>query len=571
MHAKECGNMTNKVIFGIVMLSLLFFPIIGSKVYFRHDDASFIDWAANFSGTYMDVFSRDGDINGTAGMPGMGYYRPGIYIVALMLVRSIGPVPQILMGLAGLAMATALAVYMLVIKKMTSYMTSTFTILTLILLYSNLLYQAFRFLVPFTYLIQVSAVYALIIAISTNEQTIKKILLFVASTILYLWSASRQSSIVLVPVITILWLLYYKEQNKYSIMKRVIYWSYIIILGVMLSSIILYRSGYLTSLGTIAVLLDHITIRFDYYWSVAMENPRLVILSALMTYMIIKSEISKVVSIRQMRYRLLARTTASLILLSIVITSGTLSSLSFLLLSALAISANPKLIAALIWFWTGLVIYLIPQFYHQAYLLESILGLCFAFGICFGDIMRDFPNNANIDEVLKKSGSRIKLIMTVSILAFVLIIILGSRIVNTITSKYDAINAFVNANKSTLLMVDYVTNELPNHSRLMMLSIAQLNMSSESWRHEDLMFRAVSVRVLDTNNLRSMLSAIGTNIIVDEYMPPEECDTSIPVYGVIFSENEYSVFQKDWDLIEIEDLSIGITICKIVLLEIDNE
>ena len=500
-------------------------------------------------------------------MSGMGYYRPGIYIVALMLVRSIGPAPQILMGIAGLAMSISLALYMLIMKRLTSYTTSTLAILTLIMLYSNLLYQAFRFLVPFTYLIQMSAVYALILAISVRKHPMVKIIVIVLSTILYLWSISRQSSIVIVPLITCLWYLYYKEKHRYSVIKSVIYWSYILVLGIMLSSIILYRSGHLTSLGTIAVLINHITIRFDYYWSVAMENPRLVILSVLMAYMIIKGEISKVDNFKQMTFRLLARTVSSLILLSIIITSGTLSSLSFLLLSALAISVNPKLIVALIWFWTGFVIYFIPQYYHQAYLLESILGLCFAYGICLSVILRDLRNNTKIEKMFKNERSRRKLIMAVSFLAFAFIIIVGSRIENTITSKFDAITSFINTNKSTSLMVDYVTNELPDHSRLMMLSIAQLNMSAESWRHEDLMFRAMSVRVLDTNNLRSMLSGIGTNIVVNEYMPPKECDTDIPVYGVIFSSNEYSVFQKDWDLTEIEDFSIESSMCKIVLLE----
>ncbi|NOQ22438.1 MAG: hypothetical protein GQ565_07295 [Candidatus Aegiribacteria sp.] len=177
IQARDWIKVGGRAFTAICLLSLLVFPIIGSQVYFRHDDASFIHWASDFQGRFTDVFSKNPDANSWGNMPGMGYYRPTLYIIALWLVKTFGPRPDILMAFAGAAMALTLLLYLLIIRRGFSSFTSNIALILVGLLYNGLLYQAFRLLVPFSYFLEMLAIGALLIALSKKIRIKQRIIL----------------------------------------------------------------------------------------------------------------------------------------------------------------------------------------------------------------------------------------------------------------------------------------------------------------------------------------------------------------------------------------------------------
>lgn len=101
----------------MALCSLLALPAIGSQLYFRHDNASFILFPARFHGWWLGVFSTDPSVNTWGKLSGMaGYYRPTAYLQALALVRIFHANAGVLMALAGATMAGAVALNYVVVR-----------------------------------------------------------------------------------------------------------------------------------------------------------------------------------------------------------------------------------------------------------------------------------------------------------------------------------------------------------------------------------------------------------------------------------------------------------------------
>jgi len=516
----------------------------------------------------FDVFSRDPDVNGTSGMPGMGYYRPFSYLNALILVKLFGPQSGILMTLAGSAMSLSLLIYFLIVHRGYSLFVALLSLVSLLLLYSNLLYQAFRLMVPFGYLREIVALIAAIIALKRNKLRSKKVIYIIVAIMLYIISTSRQSSIVLVPVITVLWCLFieYRSVRSLDRLRDWIISLYMLIAFLLLLSFELHSNGFMYQWGGIDEFIERVFQRFNYYWNFATAGFRLTIVLISTAYIAVRGLLSRYKRSSQSRIVSHAGIVLTLVVTVFGLLVTTASQWSFLILSIFAIWSIPKIIIGYGWFWTGITIYLVPTYYHQAYMLEAIMGLCIVLAICFGKIVSDIQKSikyicSKYIKCNKKYIIYLVLISAAGIISFCI-----PRILPAVQSKVLQIQAFINTNRSTSSMVNYVTEHLHSESIILVFSHSQLGTSAESWREQSLLYRATEVRVLDLKDFQSMVWGLGSEVFICEYRLPSRKDIERATYAVAYSTNEADVIKNDWLTDEVADFSVGSSYC--VLLEL---
>jgi hypothetical protein len=544
------------------------FPIIGSQVYFRHDDASFVHWSSKYDGNLVNVFSRNPDVNGTKGMPGMNYFRPFVYLTALVLIRTFGPQPNVLMTIAGAAMSLTLVVYMWIVRRGSTHSVSLISLLSVLFLYSEFLYQSFRLLVPIGYLSEMIAIAVALLALSRNRIRRTKILLSVFALLMYTYSSSRESSLILVPVVTVLWCLYseYLSVRRLDRLRNWISALYFFLAFLLLFSFVLFNNGILTHWNSLNGLIERLLERFVFYWEVATEGFRLPLVLFSLGYISTRGFLKRVCNSHLDNFLRFIGVLLTQSLLVVGLLLRPVAPWSFLILSVLAIVSIPRVIIGIGWFWTGMVIYLIPNFYHKAYLFEAVLGLCFALGICANIIIIDIQLI-----VIKFISKSTKLIRTISLSLFIVVLLLilyyiMPNIFSFTHSKLNQITAFIDANKSTASLVQYLSEDLPSESIVLMISHSQHEMSAESWRHQDLLYRATSVRVLDVRDLQSMVWGLGSEVTITEYRQPDSLTQEKSMYGIAFSSTEVNSFENAWATTDLADFSTGEYFCKIFVI-----
>ena len=203
----------------LVLLILALAPftalvLLGSQLYFRHDDSALLLWAKEFQHPFYYAFSADPHINGFANYPGMGaYWRPFLYLYTMLLVHLRSGTGPLLRG--GGAVLHRRRILLLPPRGTTRRTWSAlFSCLVLLVAFGGSMYNLFHILVAIGYLFQLAMIYCFWCYLR-----FRKWVYLVAALILLVPSISRQSTpALLVAVLAAMWLEH--EGSPWTFVRR---------------------------------------------------------------------------------------------------------------------------------------------------------------------------------------------------------------------------------------------------------------------------------------------------------------------------------------------------------------
>lgn len=543
--------------------------ILGAQAYFRHDDAQILLWATSFKGNVFSVFSFDPAVNlwGTGAFAGMaGYYRPVSYFLILLLVRAFGVNAPVLMGLAAAAMGLALAAYGIVARRLTGYQTALLALTLFFVAYGQVLYQAFRLGVPYGYLLEFGALALLIVATRRRNW-----LLWVAGVVVFIAAClTRQSAIVLVPaVVLVADMAAARRGGERSLTGPVSPMSlYLAILGL---AVLLVGFGGASSGAASNLSVAWVLERVVFYAGVALGGVRAPILVAPIIYAGIRLMLSRGLASRASWQRLLVSAMAACVVAATVAVLPAWGLLAVLMAMTAASVTEPALRVPAVWFLVGFGFYVIPGFYHQAYLLEALLGLALFAAQCWRLVVRDVEaelksRRARLSSDIRRNASR--LAGATVVLALLGLFIWGRPLL-LVASAQEAVTGFVQSNDATSRAARETAREAPLDSTVLMFSDRQRQATPERWRDQSLSYRASQVRVFDNADMQAMIGALGrTDVIVAEYgAPVAVLDQSRPMLAFVFSEDERIEMARDWRIAGVVDFSVGHSFLQLLRLE----
>jgi hypothetical protein len=236
-----------------------------------------------------------------------------------------------------------------------------------------------------------------------------------------------------------------------------------------------------------------------------------------------------------------------------------------------AAAAYPVLRVAAVWFLVGFWFYAIPEFYHQAYLLEALTGLALLSAQCWQLVVRQAAGEFERAPVgLRRRLGRAAVWAAAAVAVLLIAASVWMRPVSRLASASEALTAFDQSNGATSRAVEGIVREAPTASVLLMLSNEQRQATAEQWRGESLSYRASQVRVLDNPDLEAMIGALGRrDVTVEEFGPPGTVqDRSRPVLGLAFSAQERADFERNWRVDRVIDFSVGRSMIQLLWLQL---
>jgi len=536
--------------------SLLALPAIGSQLYFRHDDSSFILFSARFHGSLLHVFSTDPSVNIWGNLKGMsGYYRPTAYLQALALVRIFHANAGVLLALAGATMAGAVALYYVVVRIVAGPSKAVIALYIALFGGITLLYQSFRLMVPLGYLEIMAALICLLIG--AKRRSTMFILLGGA---FWLLSSSRQSALFLVPAVVVTALIAVPSltrswPSRTAAVRRfaLLLSPFIVAVAAMVIVDSLGRGSHGVSLAP-----AYLAQRYRFYAETLFVGPRAVVLIPPFYYGLIAA--------RRRTRRAADAEGLSLLSLTVAIVGAVatayvteLGPVALLAAGALGARRERTLWVGVAWFLVGFSVYLLPAFYHQAYILEAFLGVGFMAACCTPLLARAVFAALRS---LWSSGALARgvILAAVSLVAVTCIVaglLVGPR---TLSSARAAVTGLVDTNRTFAESVAYLTSLDGGDVTVLAFSDEQRGLSKEDWRNRGLEYRATVVPVMDLDELQNILTALrGPGMTLEPFSVPGDATVpqGRPLYGIAFGEAESKDMARSWVATPVKRIANG--------------
>ena len=545
-------------IFAILGLcSLLALPAIGSQLYFRHDDSSFILFSARFHGSLLNVFRTDPSINVWGNLRGMsGYYRPTAYLQALALVRIFQGNAGVLMALAAATMAGAVALYYVVVRIVAGPTKAVIALYIALFGGVTLLYQSFRLMVPLGYLEIMAALICLLIGAKRRST-----LFILLGGAFWFLASSRQSALFLVPVVVLTALVAVPRLTQAWPSRAAAVKRFTLLLSpfiVAVAAIVIVDSLGRGSHG-VSVAPAYLAQRYRFYAETLFVGPRAVVL--------IPSFYYGAIAARRRAQRADADDEGlSLLSLGVAIVGAVavagvteLGPVSLVAVSALGARRQRALWVGMAWFLVGFCVYLVPEFYHQAYILEAFLGVGFLAACCTPALAQDVLTA--VRSLWSAGGLARGATVAAVVLVMATCIVAGLLVgPSTLSAGRGAVTGLVNTNRTFKQSVDYLSSLEGGDATVLAFSNEQRGLFKENWRDLGLEYRATAVPVMDLPELQNMLTAlVGPGMKLQPFAAPDGVSVpeGQPLYGIAFGEAESREMARSWTATPMKRLTNG--------------
>ena len=554
-------------VFAVVgLLSLLALPAIGSQLYFRHDDASFILLAARFRGSWLGLFSTDPSSNVWGALSGMaGYYRPTGYALAIAMVRLVGVNAPLLMALAGAAMGAALALYYWSARIIAGPLKAVIALYVALLLGGPLLYQSFRLMVPWGYLLIMAAVACLLLGAKRRST-----LLIILGGLFWLFSSSRQSALLLVPAVVLSALIAIPALTASWPSRAAAVRRFTLLLGPFIAGVAALVIVDSLSRGSAALSLDlgHFAERYQFYAETLFGGPRSVLLMPPLYCfggMLRGKRVISATAPAGLEVLPLAVAIAGTVVVALL---PVLGPVALVAAGVVAARRTRALWVGTTWFAVGFAVYLVPEYYHQAYILEAFLGLALVVACCTPPLAR--AAYSTFRALL--GGRRLVRVITMGAVGIVLTscVLAGALIgPRMLSSARSALTGLMDSNRTLGDCVAYFTALPDGEATILAFSNEQRGLYDEDWRSRGLAYRATVVPVMDSPQLHDMLEALrGPDMVLEQFADPGGTTVreGAPLYGIAFGEAESKAMAESWITTPVTRFAHGSSMCTVFRL-----
>ncbi len=538
----------HRLIILLALIPYVIIPIMGSKLYFRHDDASLLLWSKEFNQPALQAFSTNPEVNHYAEYRGMeSYWRPVtyLYIKALWHIFGTDPAPYFI--IAGLFFLASIYFFFKIVEEETDVFSAVLASIFYLVAFSPGLYNIFRIGVPVGYFFQLVFLYFLYRFLKRSSWlSLAGLLLF------FLPAMMRQTSALLI-LAFLLAAIIQDWKKKPLLSVRNITAALIFIAG-----IYLLKFTALVGKGGIFELLPDLKAAWSFFW----ERYRFYggLLSTGLTGLIvllffggralsqILGRIGKNKRLFSSGWLLLLLVPASAVFfikLPVVAPYWLIVCFVFLL-----IIDGP---CRLFYFWAGISLgaFCTTSYYHQGYILEAAFPLAALMGLTGREWLGRL-----LPPLRAWAASRKRLAILILLPVAALLVFLMVRYRRAITEKTQTATIFVHNNQTFADLMDYLTREQPDSTWI--LEFREEDIGTDVRRHFSSEKRARITKIMDIKDKRNMLQVLGrgdlriipANLYGDPRLPHD-------IYFIALNSFERSLAEERYPLILVRGFKAG--------------
>ncbi len=492
----------------LALLPFIAIPILGSLFYFRHDDASVLLWAKEFTKPFYFAFSHDLNANEYYKYPGMGaYWRPCIYLYVklLWLLFGANPTPYFIVG--GIVFMTAVYFLFKIAEDISGTGLAFLSCLFLFVTFQNMMYNLFHLTTEIAFFYQLGMIYFFL------SYLIKEKWGYLLGVIIFLLPAmARQTTpLILTTLLIVTTLSQTAKKNILSLKHGIILIILIICFYIMTLSPIIHNSTVFSLFPDVPQMLTFIYERFLYYGAILTSGLVGIIIVSGFTFGFIHhfaAVVKNKLNFNKWAWSILA---IIMVVLLLLFKNIAMYWLAFTIIYLFMF--DEKLRLPLGWAGASLLSFLSASYYHNGYLLEAGFPLSLALGTIVTTITAPYMP---LLSTIKKKNSRRKLIFIVSgvLIGCFLVIGIGSRS-NFIQKNgvVDVVKIGIDSNRNFKQLMDYLQQKIPQNAIIYELSEEEIGTTLFDRRFLPLRERALRTKTMNIEDTLVMLKVLNRSDI----------------------------------------------------------
>ena len=492
----------------LALLPFIAIPILGSLFYFRHDDASVLLWAKEFTKPFYFAFSHDLNANEYYKYPGMGaYWRPCIYLYVklLWLLFGANPTPYFIVG--GIVFMTAVYFLFKIAEDISGTGLAFLSCLFLFVTFQNMMYNLFHLTTEIAFFYQLGMIYFFL------SYLIKERWGYLLGVIIFLLPAmARQTTpLILTTLLIVTTLSQTAKKNILSLKHGIILIILIICFYIMTLSPIIHNSTVFSLFPDVPQMLTFIYERFLYYGAILTSGLVGIIIVSGFTFGFIHhfaAVVKNKLNFNKWAWSILA---IIMVVLLLLFKNIAMYWLAFTIIYLFMF--DEKLRLPLGWAGASLLSFLSASYYHNGYLLEAGFPLSLALGTIVTTITAPYMP---LLSTIKKKNSRRKLIFIVSgvLIGCFLVIGIGSRS-NFIQKNgvVDVVKIGIDSNRNFKQLMDYLQQKIPQNAIIYELSEEEIGTTLFDRRFLPLRERALRTKTMNIEDTLVMLKVLNRSDI----------------------------------------------------------
>lgn len=488
----------------LALLPFIAIPILGSLFYFRHDDASVLLWAKEFTKPFYFAFSHDLNANEYYKYPGMGaYWRPCIYLYVklLWLLFGANPTPYFIVG--GIVFMTAVYFLFKIAEDISGTGLAFLSCLFLFVTFQNMMYNLFHLTTEIAFFYQLGMIYFFL------SYLIKEKWGYLLGVIIFLLPAmARQTTpLILTTLLIVTTLPQTAKKNILSLKHGIILIILIICFYIMTLSPIIHNSTVFSLFPDVPQMLTFIYERFLYYGAILTSGLVGIIIVSGFTFGFIHhfaAVVKNKLNFNKWAWSILA---IIMVVLLLLFKNIAMYWLAFTIIYLFMF--DEKLRLPLGWAGASLLSFLSASYYHNGYLLEAGFPLSLALGTIVTTITAPYMP---LLSTIKKKNSRRKLIFIVSgvLIGCFLVIGIGSRS-NFIQKNgvVDVVKIGIDSNRNFKQLMDYLQQKIPQNAIIYELSEEEIGTTLFDRRFLPLRERALRTKTMNIEDTLVMFKVLN--------------------------------------------------------------
>ena len=492
----------------LALLPFIAIPILGSLFYFRHDDASVLLWAKEFTKPFYFAFSHDLNANEYYKYPGMGaYWRPCIYLYVklLWLLFGANPTPYFIVG--GIVFMTAVYFLFKIAEDISGTGLAFLSCLFLFVTFQNMMYNLFHLTTEIAFFYQLGMIYFFL------SYLIKEKWGYLLGVIIFLLPAmARQTTpLILTTLLIVTTLSQTAKKNILSLKHGIILIILIICFYIMTLSPIIHNSTVFSLFPDVPQMLTFIYERFLYYGAILTSGLVGIIIVSGFTFGFIH-HLAAVVK-NKLNFNKWAWSILAIIMVVLLLLFKNIAMYWLAFTIIYLFMFDEKLRLPLGWAGASLLSFLSASYYHNGYLLEAGFPLSLALGTIVTTITAPYMP---LLSTIKKKNSRRKLIFIVSgvLIGCFLVIGIGSRS-NFIQKNgvVDVVKIGIDSNRNFKQLMDYLQQKIPQNAIIYELSEEEIGTTLFDRRFLPLRERALRTKTMNIEDTLVMLKVLNRSDI----------------------------------------------------------
>jgi len=488
----------------LALVPFIAIPILGSLFYFRHDDASVLLWAKEFTKPFYFAFSHDLNANEYYKYPGMGaYWRPCIYLYVklLWLLFGANPTPYFIVG--GIVFMTAVYFLFKIAEDISGTGLAFLSCLFLFVTFQNMMYNLFHLTTEIAFFYQLGMIYFFL------SYLIKEKWGYLLGVIIFLLPAmARQTTpLILTTLLIVTTLSQTAKKNILSLKHGIILIILIICFYIMTLSPIIHNSTVFSLFPDVPQMLTFIYERFLYYGAILTSGLVGIIIVSGFTFGFIHhfaAVVKNKLNFNKWAWSILA---IIMVVLLLLFKNIAMYWLAFTIIYLFMF--DEKLRLPLGWAGASLLSFLSASYYHNGYLLEAGFPLSLALGTIVTTITAPYMP---LLSTIKKKNSRRKLIFIVSgvLIGCFLVIGIGSRS-NFIQKNgvVDVVKIGIDSNRNFKQLMDYLQQKIPQNAIIYELSEEEIGTTLFDRRFLPLRERALRTKTMNIEDTLVMFKVLN--------------------------------------------------------------